>query len=938
VIVAAHGGADGVGNASASGAIGAIESELPGALVSQQAIGSTVSLANTGQIASLGYVTAQGIGSANASASIVNVAQSAQGVDAEASVNNAKDASLASDGIVFADGNIAGAQYQGVTLVQIANGEVAKVSLVNAGEISANGAAAADGVEGANADSNTLGVVQLAYGDAATISLRNTGTIDANSFARSDSEQGSNTFATATGYRAGGDAVTLDVVNSRDITASANGEASGFAAISATAAEFVAQDGAAALSGSVSNSGTIRANAAGTGGGLTSVVATGVSFQSGVNSAVFNNSGLIETNVNAASEAERTSTGILVTGLQLDEVPDATFTINNNGGTIVSRVRNQPLARSFARVAAPGSDWLRGTAIDTRNAPNAVTVNFTGTSNVYGNIEISDDDLLDVRSGELTFEGVVNTDRELRGHLAVQSSGTLYLVDPVNRPAGSGYAYEGASKVNVETLTFKSGSTLALQLPTSSVASIAQAEYPQLRADTARLAGTLEVRLPTPNGLYDDYFFDNVIDSNDLGGTRFDRVVTSYLTPLLKPEARYDAFENVDLVIDRIGFGAVPGLTYNQTQVGNGIENVYSPTQQGPFGTLLANLFRQGPAAYPVALDQLSGAEYAGYVQSLRNMSQQISTNINYQLTCVRDKEDKCEPKSPGLRIFALGGHGSSNVDFDGNSSGYDANGVHILFGAGYGNGGFSIAAFGGYREVNVEFSRFGNELESDGWQAGVVTGFEGRDAYIRANANFSKLEGNSERNISIGTTAGEITGDVNAEVFALNTEIGARLRLGKLLVSPFVALDYTSVKLDEIRERGVAGANLTLGEQQQDQTSMFAGVKWSLRSDTIVPEIKAAYRHDFGDEFFLSSAMFTDAPMGSRFTVRSPRIDRDSFILGGSLAAALGKRATGRLGYLGRLNGQAKDHAVYGSLVLKFGGGGGGAASVAPNFKTSEP
>ena len=156
----------------------------------------------------------------------------------------------------------------------------------------------------------------------------------------------------------------------------------------------------------------------------------------------------------------------------------------------------------------------------------------------------------------------------------------------------------------------------------------------------------------------------------------------------------------------------------------------------------------------------------------------------------MRDKEDKCEPKSPGLRIFALGGHGSSNVDFDGNSSGYDANGVHILFGAGYGNGGFSIAAFGGYREVNVEFSRFGNELESDGWQAGVVTGFEGRDAYIRANANFSKLEGNSERNISIGTTAGEITGDVNAEVFALNTEIGARLRLGKLLVSPFVALD----------------------------------------------------------------------------------------------------------------------------------------------------
>ena len=45
------------------------------------------------------------------------------------------------------------------------------------------------------------------------------------------------------------------------------------------------------------------------------------------------------------------------------------------------------------------------------------------------------------------------------------------------------------------------------------------------------------------------------------------------------------------LRVNRIGFGDVTGLTFNQAATGDGIESVYSPTQTGAFGTLLANLF-----------------------------------------------------------------------------------------------------------------------------------------------------------------------------------------------------------------------------------------------------------------------------------------------------------------------------------------------------------
>jgi uncharacterized protein with beta-barrel porin domain len=921
------GAADGSVNAAA--AIGAMESELPGALVSQLAIGSTASVSNTGQIRSTALVTARGAASANANGSLVNVAQAAEGASAVITATNAASALLETNGLATAEGTNATAQFQGLTLAQMSDGAASSVRLDNAGRIVAQGAASAKGSELVTSDSNAVAVVQSAYGNVARIILRNTGTVSAVSGADSAGTPGASAFTMATAYRGLGENIILDVVNTSSILSSALGNAPGFVATSAAAVEFNAIDGLATLTGSVSNSGTIRAEARSSAAQTSATTATGIAFTSGVNSATFTNTAAIETDVRAAAGSERASTGILVTGAGDEDTPNATFTINNNGGTIVSRIKNDPLGGPIVTpVLRP---WLRGTAINTIDAPNAVVMNFNGTSRVYGNMEISNDDRIDVSTGELTFEGVVNSDRGLRGNFSVQSGATLYMVDPINRSADSGYAYEGPTKINVDTLNLNRGGTLALQLPTSSQAPLAQAQYPQIRANTARIAGTLEVRLPTPNGLYSDYFFDNVIDSSNLGGTRFDRVITSYETPLLRPEARYDNAENVDLVIDRIGFGEVPGLTYNQTQVGNGIERVYSPTQTGPFGTLLANLFRLSPAAYPGALDQLSGAEYGSYMQAVRNLSHQISVNVNDQLGCARDAQDKCEPKSPGVRLFAMAGYGASRVDFDGNSSTYDADGVHVLFGAGYGNGAFSLAAFAGYREVNVDFGRFGNSAESNGWQGGLVTGYEGRDVYVRANGNFTQLKGEMERNIAIGSTAGQTSGRINADVIAVNAEIGGRLRTGRHLFSPFIGLDFTSIAMGQIREAGVAGANLTLNDQKQDQTTLLTGLKWSLQSGRVVPEIKVAYRHDFNKEFFYSNAFFTDAPSGSDFSVRSPRIGGDSVVVGASLATALSKSATGRFGYLGRFNGQANDHAIYGSLVVKLGGAPAVVAAPAP-------
>ncbi len=723
-------------SANATAAVGAIEDKLAGALISQHAVGSTVSLVNSGAVRA-GVNAFARASLANASGASVAVYQSAQGRDAQVTATNNKAAELANYGFVNAQGDNATSNYEGATLVQTATGETSSVRLNNAGVIAIDGAASASGLETANAYSSVVAVQQSAFGDDPLIFMRNSGSIAANSYVDADGGNSAIGGALAKGYLAVAENVVLDVANSKDITANVAGRSSHDVAVDATAAEFEAKNGAASISGLVSNSGSINATASGN-GETVSATATGVKFASAVNNATFVNTGLIQSDVYADPAAERISTGVLVVG-EGEEPSEGVFTFNNNGGTIESRVREAAAQglRTFA--IAPSPLWYRGTAFDTRSAPNAAVLNFNGISRVYGNIDISGDDLIDVRTGELTLEGVINADRQLLGRLEVQKGATLYLVDPVNRSEEiSGYAYQGASRVNVDALKLHSGSTLAIQLPSNSRASIAEAEYSALTANTAELAGTLELRLPTPNGLYDDYFFDNVIDA-DLRTGKFDNLVLSVPSALLQLEARYDNGNNVDLLINRVGFGAVQGLTYNQTQTGNGIEKVYSPTRTGPFGTLLADLFSVAPSSYANALDQLSGAEYASYMQATRNLSQQISTNISDQLTCGRDKEDKCRPER-GVRLFLMPGYGSTNVDFDGNSSGYKADGAHILFGVGYGSAGFSVAAFGGYRKVDVQFDRFENEAKSDGWQGGLLANYDGRNVYARANANFSQL------------------------------------------------------------------------------------------------------------------------------------------------------------------------------------------------------
>lgn len=867
------------------------------------------------------------------------------------------------------DNAYAGSMLDGAVLQQATTTGAARASFTNAGTFLASSSASATGLSG-TAEAVALGVEQEVVGNTAEARFANTGGFTVSSMAGVFGEETGTAMAGAVGYTAFGDPLTLAVTNGGTITVSSSAQAAGPATAGALGMGFYGtfdptavtegeeggghggteghggptngghgggeegpvvweEEATNTIAGAVTNSGTLSVTATASGVATPSdamaliepvdlpvgATAVGLDFMSASNTATLTNTGVIRvsavSNVGVAS-----STGILVRAFPESPIvaPEGSvFTIVNDGGSIIARESTDG-----------GATWQHGTAIDTTGAPNAVTIRFLGASSVYGDIDISADDSITIAGGTTQLDGLINPGGEREGSLTIGSGGVLHLRDPrLGNPA-----YSGPAGGYVDSFTLASGGVLAIDLAVSSnpsgiAALAAPTPPPVIVTNTANLAGTLRVHLTSPNGLFGDaYSFDDVIDATTIIGN-FSSVVSSTGSPLLAVTATKDAFANIDITVQRVSFGAVPGLTFNQGAVGDGIEQVYDPSQTGPFGDLLANLFLLDAADYPLALEQLTGAQTAGYLQAVRNGDQTLNSVITEQGSCLFSEGgfDACRSPGDGLRMWATAGQQSASVDSDGNAPGHEAEHGFGVIGLDYVSSQAMFGGYVGYRTMDVDFDRQDGRIESDGWLLGARAGYDRGDFYVRGNASYANLDGDSERSISILTTAGVAAGKPEVKTLSLYGEAGARFMVGKTWLSPFVAVDYDNVELNGFTETGVPGANLEYGNQSDSHASMVAGVRWSGRLGPVVPEARLAYRYDLGDRSFEARARFDDAPAGSDFTVRSPAVDRGAFQAGLSLSGAFSDRITGRLGYAGRFGDGIDDQAVYGSLVITFGG-----------------
>lgn len=866
---------------------------------------------------------------------------------------------ITNSGAIDVQASAGAVQENGATAIAAAIGltergtahEQAALAFDNSGTLSVDASAVAEGGFFAGGTAFATGVSQSTIAPQAELGFDNSGSIDIAASMRAVADAGTG-FAGATafahGYQAFASELVADIANSGSIeaVARATGEgASGWAWATAAGIAVGAIGGTTfapvygEIGGTIANSGDIKvlASADGIADGEDSRASTaeavGIALAGGRLTGSISNSGTIDvTAIVQSADGTASATGIRAEAAE-GVVAFGRLNVANSGDLIV-------------RVSLDGgTTFARGMAIDVASAPNGSIVNLLGGGNIYGNIDVRSIDVppvvvpvIIVSGGETSFDGIVNPEcmpPELdgessscgEGRLIIAADGTLFLRD--QRITGDPDLYDGPSYVFVDELDVAAGGAIAFELQPAGGGTQAVGTYSQIFADEANLDGTLEARIATANGLFaDSYVWNNVIDANVRNGTSDSCVLQGFeASVLLEFGCSYDTAGNVDLALTRIAFDAVDGLTRNQSSVAGGLEAAFDVDLTGPFSVVLANLFAFDREAFGEALNRLSGAAYANYLQSFASAGVHYNDLLDRATDCpvpvLRGTAIECRVND--VNLWGQVDYSERTQDGDVEAGDWDAKRSSWMIGADATLGTQTILGGSIARVSNhVDADDFGTTADADGWQLGLYGVYDPATFFVKAVGTYSWFDGDSERLVDLeslgGTVAGNLRGDPDARLWTLGLHSGYRVQTGaSAVLTPYVNLDYAKAKLKGFTEEGTTGAELAVSGQSEDRAAVTVGAKWAALVGRVVPEVNLGYRHQFGDRRGSFDAAFA-AVDSDAFTIVSTEEERGAFLAGLSVSGKLGPLDL-RAGYEGQFNGDQTTHNANLRLVLPLGG-----------------
>ena len=829
-------------------------------------------------------------------------------------------------------------------------GDLVKASVVNSGIIAANGSAAAGGrlnqaATYAEANADAFGIVQQLRGAGVeTAAVTNSGLIRAVASASSDGHGNSDSEALAVGISQDFSGVSDEhssVLNTEtgfiEATARAKALGTGDMAAGAFAIGIAATDfGPPGINFDVSivNRGQIKVAATASGSGDEFARAAGVFVNTeGPVGGLIKNTGSIY----ARAVANHGGAGAL--GIFESSTANNTHIVNNGlihvyaqgidpHATAIGVGGFAPGPAGFKTVITNDGDlWAgistdkgktikRGNAINTKSAdgegpaPSPVLIQLIDAtpSHVFGNIDITAADAISITKGTTFLDGEINPDHLLEGNLDVFTTGKLVLQnhDPVNGPSG----------VWIDTYTNHVNGTLGIELTPSTD----PADYPHIIANTANLRGTLFAGF-TP-GVYGKHLvYEDVIDANVRNGL-YDQVLDN--SALLQTRARYDGAGNVDLIVDRLAFSAVQGLSASQKSIAQTLDA--ASASPGGLAGVIGDLFALDATAYAQALNALSGAEFAQLDQSILWSTGQLNSTVTDRMDCganwaasASGQEDK-RCFVPGRTQVWARVHGSwNNNGGDGNAPGYDESQQGIFGGAdhAFANNWF-VGLAGGYFTSDMGFDNWsgagGSSIDYSGMQAALYGGYDDGAWYARGIGSFGLYSGDSHRLFGLTTTPIDPNGSFDASVESFYGEVGHRYAvMSETMATPFLGIGVAHSNVGGFTESDPngSGAALTVGDASGDSLASVVGARVTGHWGGWKPELSVAWQHEYLDTVQTVHNSLVAAPGAPGFTASSSDPGRDWALVGLGSAYSFNPTSEFMLKYDGRFASDYTSHSV---------------------------
>ena len=250
--------------------------------------------------------------------------------------------------------------------------------------------------------------------------------------------------------------------------------------------------------------------------------------------------------------------------------------------------------------------------------------------------------------------------------------------------------------------------------------------------------------------------------------------------------------------------------------------------------------------------------------------------------------------------VFATGLGEFTNVDSTSNARGYDLATGGFTMGIDYRIGShFAIGLTGGYAYTHADLFN-ASRIKVNGGKLGLYATAFGSGFYLDT-AVVGGLSGYDTRRTALeGTARGDtLGGDLNVLVAG-----GYDWKKGGLTIGPTASFQYTLVGFGDFTESGSL-APLAYPSQNAESFrtafGMRASYDWKIGPTRLLPEVRLAWQHEFGETDYALVSSFASGA-GNSFTVNGPAIGRDSMLLGAGFVIHWNDRISTYVYYDGEL------------------------------------
>jgi outer membrane autotransporter protein len=232
------------------------------------------------------------------------------------------------------------------------------------------------------------------------------------------------------------------------------------------------------------------------------------------------------------------------------------------------------------------------------------------------------------------------------------------------------------------------------------------------------------------------------------------------------------------------------------------------------------------------------------------------------------------------------------------------------------------VGVSGGYSSADIDLDdHAGDGTVRSGF--GSIYGSYFTDRYFLETAlSYSRLDCESKRGVVVGELEGYARSDHNGDAYSAYLGGGYNIAGDQWLIQPLASLFYTYLDEDGFQETGAGGVSLAVDGRSTESLESEVGLRlaraFTSGTDTFVPELRVAWKYDFGLDDQVITAAFAGSP-NTTFSVAGQDIDRNGIVLGAGISFMQKGGFSARLRYEGELREDYRSHGVLGELRYAF-------------------